>query len=202
MRRAAIGATALLALLTGTAAAAPTFEATKSAPRGTLIKGVKASASSTLCEGAGAKRVCHAAENLLDDDRATAWCEGANGKGVGEWITLSLPAPVELRALSIVPYYAKDFRRAIGNLRPSRILVEHDTGKFELTLEDFPALVERQSGERDERIRAEGAYSVNFGEEDAPPPPLTGFVRLTIRAAHPGGRAQDLCISSLRVFAK
>lgn len=40
-------------------------------------------------------------ENLLDNDPATAWAEGADAAGQGEWVELAFPAPVRLSRLVI-----------------------------------------------------------------------------------------------------
>lgn len=40
-------------------------------------------------------------ENLLDNDPATAWAEGADNAGQGEWVELTFPAPTRLARLVI-----------------------------------------------------------------------------------------------------
>ncbi|MCB0219245.1 MAG: hypothetical protein KDH09_06075, partial [Chrysiogenetes bacterium] len=71
---------------------------------------VSAKASSTLRPS---KPSDYAAENLLDGNRHTAWCEGADGNGVGEWIELRIAPAAKiadychLQGFAIIPAYAK-----------------------------------------------------------------------------------------------
>ncbi|MFA6033542.1 MAG: hypothetical protein WC889_11640 [Myxococcota bacterium] len=56
----------------------------------------KITASSTFKE-AGVK-----AENVYDGDPATAWAEGVDGPGTGEWVDLSLKTPVGIGMVGVI----------------------------------------------------------------------------------------------------
>ncbi len=192
-------------------------------PTGQAMDGkrIQASASSTLCEGQGAKRKCHEPALAIDGERATAWCEGAAGRGEGAWLELTLDAPADLTALSFVPFYAKDFARASANARPRSLTVESDVGTFVVTFEDFPAMVEKQNGatakggendpcgdetcmSRDERIQTGESFVVNFGTGPGVPtaPLRTKKLKLTVKESIPGKKAEDLCLSSVQLFTQ
>ena len=71
---------------------------------------ITAQASSTLKPS---KVSTYDAANLLDSDASTAWCEGKDGPGVGEWIELQIAPKTDLahycnvEGVAIVPAYAK-----------------------------------------------------------------------------------------------
>ncbi|WP_224248321.1 NADase-type glycan-binding domain-containing protein [Hyalangium gracile] len=170
---------------------------------------MKVSASSQLCEGKGKKRVCHGAERLVDRDGATAWCEGAAKDGTGESVTFEFPSPQELVAVDVVPYYAKDMRRAMGNARPKAVALYVDAQRYELTFPDHPARVfeenrseppdtsEGPCGDetcttQDERINWAEHYRVKL-----PAPAKVQKVRLELLSTYEGDDHPDTCMSSV-----
>jgi hypothetical protein len=182
--------------------------------RGVPAKELKVQASSTLCEGKGAKRACHGPERLVDDQNATAWCEGAKGDGTGESVTIELAAPQEVMALEVVPYYAKDMRRASGNARPDDVVLEVGTQRFQVALPDHVSLVSGENPEEDpyeggpcgdetcvitqnERISSGESYTVTL-----PAPVKAQKVRLELRSTHAGDKHSDTCMSALKLYVR
>jgi hypothetical protein len=171
---------------------------------------LKVQASSSLCEGKGAKRTCHGPERLIDGVNATAWCEGAKEDGVGESVTFELQTSQEVAALEVVPYYAKDMRRAEGNARPHEVLLQVGSERFEVSfpdhvmtvstenptegwrVEDGPCGDETCKTSQDERIAAGESYSVVL-----PAPVKTQKVRLELRSTHSGDKHSDTCMSAV-----
>jgi hypothetical protein len=43
----------------------------------------------------------HSAARVFDNDLNTSWAEGAAGTGIGEWVSVKLPTPVDLGAVAI-----------------------------------------------------------------------------------------------------
>jgi hypothetical protein len=170
---------------------------------------LKVSASSELCEGKGAKRMCHSAARLVDDKLETAWCEGAKEDGEGESVTFEFKAPKEVMAVDVVPYYAKDMRRATGNARPELVVIEVGTQRFEVTFPDHPTRVAGENSPKghnpddgpcgdetcasqDERIAAGEHYRVML-----PAPVKAQRVRLELRSTHAGDKHPDTCMSAV-----
>jgi hypothetical protein len=183
-----------------------------SRPEGThalATKELKVSASSQLCEGKGAKRACHGPERLLDGKNETAWCEGAAKDGSGESVTFEFNSPREVVAVDVVPYYAKDMRRAMGNARPMIVKLQVGTQQLEVTFADHPARVSGENREeppniedgpcgdetcttQDERISMGEAYRVKL-----PAPVKTQKVRLVLDSTYEGDKHADTCMSEV-----
>lgn len=173
---------------------------------------LKVQASSSLCEGKGAKRKCHGPENLIDGESATAWCEGAKADGEGESVTLELASPQEVAWVEVVPYYAKDMRRASNNARPQEMLLEVGTQRFTLTFPDYVTTVFENHPEegtdtsegpcgdetcevsRDDVIRAGHSFAVKL-----PEPVKAQKVRLEVRSTYGGEKFSDTCMSEVKL---
>ncbi|MCR9142665.1 MAG: hypothetical protein NXI24_10475 [bacterium] len=66
----------------------------------------------------------YAAKRAIDRDSATAWCEGADGDGAGQSITIRFTEGPVPAALAIVPGYAKNETVWNNNPRVARFRVE------------------------------------------------------------------------------
>lgn len=132
----------------------------------------------------------------MDGSDATAWCEGARGPGVGEWLEVEL-------------YQRTERLEVTGGFR--KLSVGESTGEgdadrlkawFEQSLSTYrsngrPAVLEVIDSQREvvERLemgdRISGRYT--FALRLQP-----GKYRLRIAQIHPGTRFQDACIAELR----
>lgn len=84
------------------------------------VKAVAAvEASSTL-----APEIRYGVANLTDDDRSTAWCEGAAGPGTFEVIKIAFKETHVPAAMMIVPGYAKNPAVWRNNLRVKMVRVQ------------------------------------------------------------------------------
>ncbi len=96
-----------------------------------LIKSI--TASSTLKD----KRNRYRVENLLDDQDATAWCEGKPSDGAGESVSIEFKKPVNLGGLYFSPMYAKSFKTARQNNRVKKLTVIVDGASHSVTIDKF-----------------------------------------------------------------
>lgn len=162
---------------------------------------VKASSEGTDREGGK-----HPAALVADGELQTAWVEGAERDGVGEWIELRFDKPVEVRTISL---WGGDFRKgersAKESGRPKFVTVTLETDAGPVTAEGtFPDIRERGiqrvdveiSGiAKSVRVTIDDVYAgflgsdtylaeiaVNFGEADGP-----GMAGLRTWMASPAG---------------
>lgn len=84
-----------------------------------------AQASSTLDSDVDSYGV----DNLSDGDLVTAWNEGANGDGTGQWVQFTFEEPVQLARIDIANGYQKDERRFRGNGRVRTMRIDFSSGQ-------------------------------------------------------------------------
>jgi hypothetical protein len=160
---------------------------------------LKVGASSNLCEG----KLCHSVGNLLDGNDSTAWCEGAPGSGVGEWIEFQFAAPVLVDGFFIAPFYAKDRTTMFANARLKTLEVVTDEGSVLVGFSD-------QKPEETFVDSAQFSYAPVYVLFYNPWPHYkwvssvghsvkTKSLRLIVRDVFPGAKYQDLCISSVNL---
>lgn len=92
----------------------------------TWVIPVRASASSAAdsCRlDPSPERVPCAAGLAIDADPQTAWCEGAEGAGVGERLTVYLESPAVIESIRMKAGYQKDEERFTQNQAPTRLRV-------------------------------------------------------------------------------
>ena len=85
---------------------------------------IQATASSELSHSNDPGR--YEAGNLTDGDLSTAWVEGADKLGTGEYVDFSFPAATRVEGLVIFPGYQKSAATFSENAVPSSIAVEID----------------------------------------------------------------------------
>jgi hypothetical protein len=150
-----------------------------------LSKTYAVEASSTLPD---AKPHSYGVENLKNwdwvtdrDDSYLVWSEGAEGHGIGEFLTLTASKPLPLDAIRVHPGYGRSEVLFKANSRPSKLKVtlngEHS---FEATLRDVNL---------DQTVKVSG-YSK---------PVKT--VRLEIADVYPGWEFEDTCISDIALIS-
>jgi hypothetical protein len=67
----------------------------------------------------------------FDNNPATAWCEGAAGAGVGEWLQFNFDREVTLKQIKMQPGYFKNSETWQKNNRVSEITVQLSDGSTE-----------------------------------------------------------------------
>jgi hypothetical protein len=87
---------------------------------------------SSVLPTSGVNTVYYGPRNLFDEDRSTAWAEGAAGAGDREWVLLSWPAERSLRGIRLVNGYAKSSALFAKNGRVQRVRLTFSDGQSTL----------------------------------------------------------------------
>lgn len=85
----------------------------------------------------------YAPENVMDGTRRTAWIEGVDGPGVGEWLRFDFDREINLHRILILPGYFKSPEIWGRNNRVSAATFNFSDGSSRLF--NFPDVMERQS---------------------------------------------------------
>ncbi len=134
-----------------------------------------ATASSSLKSEAG---LSYGPENI-NGDREDAWAEGAEGDGIGEWVTLTMDKPVKATRLLIHNGYRKD-DLFLKNNRVKRLGVSVNGGaSFSAELPDGQ----------------ESECWIDLPQDGEP----LETVRLTIEEVYRGAQFRDTCITAIEV---
>lgn len=113
--------------------------------------------------------------NLAKED-GSAWCEGAAGDGIGEWVELRYGRRVRFRTLMIANGYSRSKATYADNGRVRQVRIQTDDGvSAAATLRDNDAHQEVRLPRWSNATR----------------------VRLTIIAVYPGAGARDTCLAAL-----
>ncbi len=164
-------------------------------------------ASSTLVSDKPGK---YAVENLMDRDLSTAWVEGVDGLGAGEWVQIDFQEDATLHGLRIAEGYWKNWETYRENARPTALLLEFSDGtQMEVplhtyTLEDSQGgtplgvasenPVTQSSPEQWDRVKDTIGF-LSFGREIT-----TRSIRITIFETEAGTSFEDTCISEISVY--
>jgi hypothetical protein len=146
--------------------------------------GLTVEASSTLVEGARS----YGAALAVDGDLKTAWCEGVEGDGVGQSLTLRWPKGHVVEAAEIWGGYFLDDRRLRSNGRIAAFSLDEAAAPRTFAVADVPA-----EYPFDNRTPWGGLFELRVtGAEQ---------VVLTIDAVHAGTKHRDTCVSEIRLLA-
>jgi hypothetical protein len=144
--------------------------------RGVVIRPHSAGASSAL---KSTTRTDFRATNLLDEDLETAWNEGADGPGLGEWVRFNFAEPVILTRIEIANGYQKDDERFNGAARVRSLRLDYSNGTTQLVdlldTKDVQAVMARSNP--------------------------TEWLKMTITAVYPDYVWDDAAMSEVRLFA-
>lgn len=154
----------------------PSTSPRKSLPTTTPPKVVAVRASSSLDASSSAN---YRPGNLLDHRPDTAWCEGKDGDGEGEWVEIAFDRPVEIRGFTIVNGYDKggSFDRWEANGRVHTLGLEVDGRTYNTDLEN-------------QRV----PQPLPFRD-----PPRTQRLRLIIGSVYRGTTYRDTCLSEVAI---
>ena len=151
------------------------------------------------------------AARAIDGDRATAWCEGVKGAGLGESLEIAIDVPgasdreCRLLDFKLVPGLAADdtLFRANGRVIAGRLeRCDDPTDGFEFDLSDARWDPKVWPGLRDDTSSARADQEITV-----PPGSLDGVprcIRFVIRKVWPGIKYADTCVSELtpRVYCR
>lgn len=108
-----------------------------------------------------------------------AWCEGAKGPGVGEWLELTPAVPKPLIAIELEPGMTKTDELFKSNARPKKVLVELNGEKrFSVAVPDLKEV-----------------HRIPILDYAKP----VKKIRLTFEEVWPGAKFEDLCVSGVRL---
>ena len=116
--------------------------------------------------------------NLLDGDVTTAWNEGSDGNGIGEWVQFNFAQDVVLSRIEIANGYQKDDDRYAGNPRVQSIKVEYSNGTGQLV----------------DLLDSKQLQIITPTRE-----PITS-VRIVIVSVYPGAEWDDTALSEVRFW--
>jgi len=175
-----------------------------------LASRTKITSSSSL---AASGDLTYTPTNLTDANLKTAWCEGASGPGVGEWLELEV-APGEplcgsgpfLSGLLMVPGYAKSTGTWTGNGRVRSVQVDrcpdspNEPDKWDTTSGQLP-VDETSLALPYAWLSLSGAQDFFTAESDSLSKGGSYCVRVSLDDVAPGGGAdEDTCISELQLI--
>jgi hypothetical protein len=119
----------------------------------------------------------------MDSALETAWVEGVDGSGVGEWLELQFPGTVEVHSIGLDVGYDRDPDIFSANNRIKRATFIFSNGE-QVTL-DFS---DSRGIQRIPLVRAPGPI---FN---------TTSVRMVIEEVYPGSRYDDTCLAEIEVW--
>jgi hypothetical protein len=132
-------------------------------------------ASSTLSE----YNMSHSANRLVDGNLTTAWVEGVDGQGIGEYVIFELDDIYRVKGFDIYPGYHKKYSLFQKNSRPREIMVEFSDGTSETYW--MSDSMEKQTFVFDEEKK-------------------TDFIKVIIKDVYPGSKYKDTVISEIRFY--
>jgi hypothetical protein len=142
------------------------YEGTYKYCRNILNNSFKLSASSTLSGK-------YPTSNMTDFDLQSAWVEGANGLGIGEWITVNFDKTYMVAELIIFPGYGKSEELFYANGRLKEVELRFGESSKTFTF-------------------ADGFYaqsiSINANISN---------LKIIVKDAYPGTKYEDVCISEI-----
>ena len=127
-------------------------------------------------------------EKLVDGTRSTAWAEGVDGLGVGEWVELSAIVPISIHNIRVWGGFAESPATMTGNAHPAKMSVVLN-GDNEAGYVKFSPPPEHSG-------YSGGWHNDPEGETTA----RAETIRLTIKEVKPGTEWKDCCISEIEVW--
>ena len=141
------------------------------------MEGVSVSCSSSLPEPQF--NVYHTAENLIDGNIGTAWVEGVDGNGIGQYITFLFKNKGMISNISIYNGYQKTDDIYSKNSRAKAITINFGDGSSnKFLLEDM-----------------QGEQILNLDQ-----PVETDSLTLVIESVYPGYKYEDTAISEINFY--
>src|SRR5690554_4838259 len=130
-------------------------------------------ASSTLFDGK-----LYSVRGLIDDNPQTAWVEGKENEGIGEWVEFIFDPGHEIKKIKIINGYARSEALYKANNRVKRAEISFDGKRFPIEMEFKDMIMEPHIFKFQNPIRAER-------------------VRITILDVYKGTKYNDTCISEI-----
>jgi F5/8 type C domain len=116
--------------------------------------------------------------NLLDGDPASAWNEGADGPGIGEWVLYDFGEPVPLARIEIANGYQRDEERFAATARVKSLELAYSDGTKQLV----------------QLLDAQGLQTIKPAVKE------TAQITFTIISVYPHYEWEDAALSEIRVY--
>ena len=157
----------------------------------------KAISSSHLQSNGG---ITYLAKNLMDNNLKTAWCEGVNGVGNGQWVKLLWKQKKAISAIEIFEGYQKSMDLYRKNGRPLKLKFEFSNGKTIIVDMENERVYQnsqwiRWSCRNMDYINDQ-SVSVVFLDKKI----KTSYVKITVLKAKAGTKYADTCISEVKFY--
>ena len=155
------------------------------------VKLKQATASSSLNSYGS---IQYSPKNLMDGKLNTAWCEGVNGVGIGQWTKLTWSKKESISAIAIYPGYQKSEELRQKNGAPTKMKFDFSDGtSLTVDLDDYRNYTAYQ--------RQQYFYIENKGTLILLNKKITASsVKVTILGAEAGSKYEDTCISELKFY--
>jgi hypothetical protein len=118
--------------------------------------------------------------NLLDGDLTSAWNEGADGPGLGEWVRFDFRESIPLARVEIANGYQKDEQRFAGNVRVKALELTYSDGSTQLV----------------QLLDSEGLQTIQPSVDE------TAQITFTIISVYPRYEWQDAALSEIQVYER
>lgn len=116
------------------------------------------------------------AENLVDGNTTTAWVEGADGAGIGEWVKFGFDTPKNIKAIKILAGYAKTEKVYMTNNRVKKLKIIFSDERYQIA-----------------DLKDVNNFQRILIDRDSP----TKFIKLEILEVYKGSKFNDTCISEI-----
>ena len=141
------------------------------------VKDATIVSSSNFSESISGQQVVYKPSNLIDDDKATAWVEGVEGSGIGEWVMFQNDEEALISSIALTNGFTKSADLYDKNNRVKDIKIEFSNGEA-INVQLSDGITDLQE------ITLEN-------------PILTDYVKFTIMDTYPGSNYDDTCISEI-----
>jgi len=133
----------------------------------------------------------YAAGNIIDGKKDTAWVEGVEGDGIGEYVELEVDKPQFVTQIGIIPGYAKSKDIYFKNNRVAKLkIVLNNEYEIENELVDEFNRFNTKT-HKDFQLIDVGPYEKKVSK-----------IRLIIEGVHKGSKYSDTCISEILLRRK
>lgn len=132
------------------------------------------------------------AQNMIDGNPETAWIEGVDGLGIGEYIYIEFDGVKSVSEIDIYPGFLKTKNRYLVNGQPTRLLIEWEGGQSEIGLDRVDVSTDDEPFELDEMPIAK----LNLDEAVQ-----TSYLKFTIIDAVGGSKYEDVAITDVSVYS-
>ena len=116
--------------------------------------------------------------NLLDGDLGSAWTEGSDGSGVGEWVRFDFAEVIPLARIEIANGNQKDAEHFSGDERVKTLELQYSDGTTQVV----------------QLLDAEGLQTIKPKTEE------TQWIKFTIFSIYPSYKWEDAALSEVRVY--